>query len=165
MEEYLAIGEAPEQVRNCFQQRSRWCKVSRDSLQVDPQPSFLAQHALCQRSERGCVSCASDGRCAAVATPPQMPSCQLALLQDLQDMSPVPVTSQSGRCCPLDTPVAVACRVTSSCSSPATTAPCWCPGSPLACASCTAAVRPSTLSNHVLICPAEVLAVGALSSG
>ncbi|KAK9837911.1 hypothetical protein WJX74_007544 [Apatococcus lobatus] len=24
--EYLAIGEAPEQVRNCFQQRSRWCK-------------------------------------------------------------------------------------------------------------------------------------------
>ena len=27
VEEYLAIGEAPEQVRNCFQQRSRWCKV------------------------------------------------------------------------------------------------------------------------------------------
>lgn len=26
VEEYLAIGEAPEQVRNCFQQRSRWCK-------------------------------------------------------------------------------------------------------------------------------------------
>lgn len=25
--EYLAVGEAPEQVRNCFQQRSRWCKV------------------------------------------------------------------------------------------------------------------------------------------
>ena len=28
VEEYLAIGEAPEQLRNCFQQRSRWCKVS-----------------------------------------------------------------------------------------------------------------------------------------
>ena len=28
VEEYLAVGEAPEQVRNCFQQRSRWCKVS-----------------------------------------------------------------------------------------------------------------------------------------
>ena len=27
VEEYLAIGEAPEQIRNCFQQRSRWCKV------------------------------------------------------------------------------------------------------------------------------------------
>ena len=27
VEEYLAIGEAPEQLRNCFQQRSRWCKV------------------------------------------------------------------------------------------------------------------------------------------
>lgn len=26
MPEYLAVGEAPEQVRNCFQQRSRWCK-------------------------------------------------------------------------------------------------------------------------------------------
>ncbi len=26
--EYLAVGEAPDQVRNCFQQRSRWCKVS-----------------------------------------------------------------------------------------------------------------------------------------
>ena len=25
--EYLAVGEAPDQVRNCFQQRSRWCKV------------------------------------------------------------------------------------------------------------------------------------------
>ena len=24
--EYLAIGEAPEEVRNCFQQRSRWAK-------------------------------------------------------------------------------------------------------------------------------------------
>ncbi len=26
MDEYLAIGEAPEEVRNCFQQRSRWAK-------------------------------------------------------------------------------------------------------------------------------------------
>ena len=28
VQEYLAIGEAPEQIRNCYQQRSRWCKVS-----------------------------------------------------------------------------------------------------------------------------------------
>ena len=28
MREYLAVGEAPEQVRNCFQQKSRWCKVT-----------------------------------------------------------------------------------------------------------------------------------------
>lgn len=27
VEEYLAIGEAPDQIRNCFQQRSRWSKV------------------------------------------------------------------------------------------------------------------------------------------
>ncbi|CAL8466081.1 g5617 [Coccomyxa elongata] len=26
VEEYLAVGEAPDEVRNCFQQRSRWCK-------------------------------------------------------------------------------------------------------------------------------------------
>ena len=26
--EYLAMGEAPHEVRNCFQQRSRWTKVS-----------------------------------------------------------------------------------------------------------------------------------------
>ena len=28
VQEYLAIGEAPDQIRNCYQQRSRWCKVS-----------------------------------------------------------------------------------------------------------------------------------------
>ena len=27
VQEYCALGEAPEQVRNCYQQRSRWCKV------------------------------------------------------------------------------------------------------------------------------------------
>ncbi|DBB00628.1 TPA: hypothetical protein ACH3X3_002312 [Trebouxia sp. C0006] len=26
VQEYLAIGEAPDQIRNCYQQRSRWCK-------------------------------------------------------------------------------------------------------------------------------------------
>ena len=26
VQEYLAIGEAPDAVRNCYQQRSRWCK-------------------------------------------------------------------------------------------------------------------------------------------
>lgn len=33
--EYLAIGEAPVQVRNCFQQKSRWCKV-REGLGCNP---------------------------------------------------------------------------------------------------------------------------------
>ena len=28
VQEYLAIGEAPDQIRNCYQQRSRWCKVA-----------------------------------------------------------------------------------------------------------------------------------------
>ena len=26
LREYLAVGEAPEEVRNIFRQRSRWCK-------------------------------------------------------------------------------------------------------------------------------------------
>ena len=30
VQEYLAIGEAPDQIRNCYQQRSRWCKVILD---------------------------------------------------------------------------------------------------------------------------------------
>ena len=30
--EYLALGEAPDQVRNCFQQRSRWTKVRHRSI-------------------------------------------------------------------------------------------------------------------------------------
>lgn len=33
--EVLAIGEAPEQVRNCFQQRSRWSKVRFSSSRSD----------------------------------------------------------------------------------------------------------------------------------
>ncbi len=28
MREFLAVGEAPIGVRNCFQQKSRWCKVN-----------------------------------------------------------------------------------------------------------------------------------------
>ena len=31
VQEYLAVGEAPDQIRNCFQQRSRWTKVRTDS--------------------------------------------------------------------------------------------------------------------------------------
>ena len=27
VQEYLAVGEAPSEIRNCFQQRSRWTKV------------------------------------------------------------------------------------------------------------------------------------------
>ena len=27
VQEYLAVGEAPDEIRNCFQQRSRWTKV------------------------------------------------------------------------------------------------------------------------------------------
>ena len=32
VQEYLAVGEAPDQIRNCFQQRSRWTKVSSSLL-------------------------------------------------------------------------------------------------------------------------------------
>ena len=34
VQEYLAIGEAPDQIRNCFQQRSRWTKVGNRRLLI-----------------------------------------------------------------------------------------------------------------------------------
>ena len=36
VQEYLAIGEAPDQIRNCYQQRSRWCKVHPPHLRSHP---------------------------------------------------------------------------------------------------------------------------------
>ena len=27
VQDYIAVGEAPHEIRNCFQQRSRWTKV------------------------------------------------------------------------------------------------------------------------------------------
>ena len=44
VEEYLAIGEAPEQLRNCFQQRSRWCKVS---WPASGRPKVAPSHCRC----------------------------------------------------------------------------------------------------------------------
>lgn len=41
VQEYLAIGEAPDQIRNCYQQRSRWCKVT---LSRAPGPTTNAMH-------------------------------------------------------------------------------------------------------------------------
>ena len=41
MREYLAVGEAPTQVRNCFQQKSRWCKVGTLGSM------FCSREALC----------------------------------------------------------------------------------------------------------------------
>lgn len=35
VQEYLAIGEAPDQIRNCYQQRSRWCKVRSKNISND----------------------------------------------------------------------------------------------------------------------------------
>ena len=35
VQEYLAIGEAPDQIRNCYQQRSRWCKVCSFLLRIN----------------------------------------------------------------------------------------------------------------------------------
>jgi len=34
VQEYLAIGEAPDEIRNCFQQRSRWTKVTSYSTMI-----------------------------------------------------------------------------------------------------------------------------------
>ena len=53
--EYLAVGEAPEQVRNCFQQRSRWCKVRAPnamSAHGSPNPVVVNLIAM-EASQRG----------------------------------------------------------------------------------------------------------------
>ena len=46
VEEYLAVGEAPEEVRNCFQQRSRWTKVLSVLILEAPQPFRECQAAV-----------------------------------------------------------------------------------------------------------------------
>ena len=50
VDEYLAVGEAPEQLRNCFQQRSRWCKGHfQIMLSSDHCPLFQEQLPWFQR--------------------------------------------------------------------------------------------------------------------
>ena len=46
VQEYLAIGEAPEQIRNCYQQRSRWCKVGPAFLKFSECSLWLAGRSL-----------------------------------------------------------------------------------------------------------------------
>jgi Glycosyl transferase family group 2 len=46
MREFLAVGEAPHQVRNCFQQKSRWCKVREATENICLSPCALALHIL-----------------------------------------------------------------------------------------------------------------------
>ena len=51
--EYLAVGEAPDQVRNCFQQRSRWCKVRFPANHADPLAHTLHfAVCICRRCHR-----------------------------------------------------------------------------------------------------------------
>ena len=40
---YLVVGEAPEQVRNAMQQRSRWVKVTRRKF---PAPAYNANSCM-----------------------------------------------------------------------------------------------------------------------
>ena len=61
--DYLAIGEAPDQIRNCFQQRSRWTKVSQPPcrallLAMLCDNSLMCQHAAdsCDLPEVGCMT-------------------------------------------------------------------------------------------------------------
>ena len=53
VEEYLAVGEAPDEVRNCFQQRSRWTKVGCMHQSEAALPSGCACSALI--SEAACL--------------------------------------------------------------------------------------------------------------
>lgn len=38
VQDYIAVGEAPHEVRNCFQQRSRWTKVGRPPFHGNQSP-------------------------------------------------------------------------------------------------------------------------------
>ena len=48
VEEYLAVGEAPDEVRNCFQQRSRWAKGVRPPALLFRQGVALPAVLLCK---------------------------------------------------------------------------------------------------------------------
>ena len=66
LNQYLAVGEAPDGVRNCFQQRSRWTKAraplpppnppSRQPLplQFPPPPAAALRRASIQRLKLRC---------------------------------------------------------------------------------------------------------------
>ena len=55
VEEYLAVGEAPEQVRNCFQQRSRWCKVRLSLFDLLPFDVILYRVMACNSDIFQCL--------------------------------------------------------------------------------------------------------------
>ena len=57
LNEYLAIGEAPEEIRNIFRQRSRWCK---GQMQVR-----VAAAAAAQQRRRARLGKQSHPNCAA----------------------------------------------------------------------------------------------------
>lgn len=54
---YLALGEAPEQIRNCYQQRSRWCKVGPRAL------THAHSHMQAGMQPRGVCICMPGRRC------------------------------------------------------------------------------------------------------
>lgn len=55
MREYLAVGEAPEQVRNCFQQKSRWCKVCTAPAARLPHSDCCLSASVSFEYHSGCV--------------------------------------------------------------------------------------------------------------
>ena len=61
VQEYLAIGEAPDQIRNCYQQRSRWCKA---------RPPYLHSHAHASRRYQQSVDSVLHGCSSAMPSEP-----------------------------------------------------------------------------------------------
>ena len=79
--EYLAVGEAPDQIRNCFQQRSRWTKVLPQlNLKAHPWgPSHAAVHSAATFCIRSSSSCPAMLYNAKAARPSQGCSASLVL--------------------------------------------------------------------------------------
>ena len=79
--DYLAIGEAPDQIRNCFQQRSRWTKVRLPPCSallhvMLCDNSLMCQHAAdsCDLPEVGCMT-RLRGQQAKPCSPAGVPVC------------------------------------------------------------------------------------------
>ena len=72
VQEYLAIGEAPDQIRNCYQQRSRWCK---GHFQVRAAPTRIPAPARARPHPRACARMRQSGMHALTAL---VPSGQIA---------------------------------------------------------------------------------------
>ena len=133
--EYLAVGEAPDQVRNCFQQRSRWCKVRcpRNSAKL---LAPCALHVACAAADFVC-SC----------------TCLLSTAKSEGDVMLISLLYEPSTLC-------LCCRATSRWCSPGSTAHC---SSGASASSCGCAHFVTSIVHHNI--PAAATVGGLMKPG